>query len=58
MVPRNQGIKKGHFWPDFWSYQQVLGAVSEERRIFGTVFDGGRRSDKMSVLVTQEAVYI
>jgi hypothetical protein len=56
MVPRNQGVKKGHFWPDFWSYQQVLGPVFGKWRIFGTFFDSGWRTDKMSVFVTQEAV--
>ena len=39
MVPRNQGVKKGHFWPDFWSYQQVLEPIFHQPRNFGTVFD-------------------
>jgi hypothetical protein len=39
MVPRNQGVKKGHFWPVFWSYQQVLAPISHRPRNFGTVFD-------------------
>ena len=39
MVPRNQGVKKAHFGPVFWSYQQVLEPISHRHRNFGTVFD-------------------
>ena len=48
MVPRNQGVRKGHFWPFFWSYQQVSRGVSGLRLFFGTFFDRGGRTDKMS----------
>lgn len=42
MVRRNQGVKKGHFWPIFGGYQQVLGGDSGLGPFFGTIFDNAR----------------